>query len=60
MIRWVDSVRRDDDALHVGDTLDLDTHTILSVVDQKNGVGNQNGVVYDNALPDGFVIPPQR
>ncbi|KDA07201.1 hypothetical protein DC31_00360 [Microbacterium sp. CH12i] len=50
---WTNYVRRDGDALFVGDTLNLDAHTILSV-------GDQNGVVHDNALPEGFVIPPQR
>ncbi|WES63957.1 hypothetical protein P0L94_15995 [Microbacter sp. GSS18] len=50
---WVNYVRRDGDALYAGDTLNLDAHTILSV-------GDQNGVVYDNALPEGFTIPPQR
>ncbi len=50
---WVNYVRRDGDALFAGDTLNLNAHTILSV-------GDQNGVVYDNALPEGFVIPPQK
>lgn len=50
---WVNYVRRDGDALFAGDTLNLDAHTILSV-------GDQNGVVHGNALPEGFVIPPQR
>jgi hypothetical protein len=49
-LRWVNYVRRDGDALFVGDTLNLDAHTIFSV-------GDQNGVVHDNALPDGFAIP---
>jgi hypothetical protein len=52
-LHWVNSVRRDSDELFAGDTLNLDPHTITSV-------GDQNGVVYDNRLPDGFVIPPQR
>ena len=39
--------------LFAGDTLNLDAHTILSV-------GDQNGVVHNNALPEDFVIPPQR
>lgn len=52
-LHWVNYVRRDGDALFAGDTLNLDAHTILSV-------GDQNGVVYDNALPEGFVIPPQE
>ena len=52
-LHWVNYVRRDGDALYAGDVLNLDAHTILSV-------GDQNGVVHDNALPEGFVIPPQR
>lgn len=50
---WVNYVRRDGDALYAGDTLNLDAHTLLSV-------GDQNGVVYNNALPEGFTIPPQH
>lgn len=50
---WVNYVRRDGDVLFAGDTLNLDAHTILSV-------GDQNGVVHNNALPEDFVIPPQR
>jgi hypothetical protein len=52
-LHWVNAVRRDGDALYAGDTLNLDAHTIFTV-------GDQNGVVHDNALPEGFVIPPQR
>lgn len=52
-LHWVNYVRRDGDALFVGDTLNLDAHTILSV-------GDQDGVVYDNPMPEGFIIPPQR
>ena len=52
-LHWVNYVRRDGDTLYVGDTLNLDAHTIFSV-------GDQNGVVHDNELPEGFVIPPQR
>ncbi|WP_322411016.1 hypothetical protein [Microbacterium invictum] len=52
-LHWVNYVRRDGDALFAGDILNLDAHTILSV-------GDQNGVVHNNPLPDGFVIPPQR
>ena len=37
--------------LWAGDTLNLDAHTILTV-------GDQNGVVYDNAPSS--PIPPQR
>ncbi|NYF09746.1 hypothetical protein HDC94_000902 [Leifsonia sp. AK011] len=37
--------------LFVGDTLNLDAHTILTV-------GDENGVVYDNSPPS--PIPPQR
>lgn len=50
---WANYVRRDGDTLYVGDILNLDAHTILSV-------GDQNGIVRNNALPEGFVIPPQR
>ncbi|MGZ0712569.1 hypothetical protein ACWPKO_29950 (plasmid) [Coraliomargarita sp. W4R53] len=50
---WVNYVRRDGDALYPGDTLNLDAHTIKSV-------GDQNGVVHSNPLPEGFVIPPQK
>jgi hypothetical protein len=50
---WVNYVRRDGDALYAGDTLNLDAHTIFSV-------GDQNGAVHNNALPEGFVTPPQR
>jgi len=49
----VNHVRRDNDALYAGDTLNLDAHTILSV-------GDQNGVVSDNPFPDWYKIPPQR
>jgi hypothetical protein len=52
-LHWVNAVRRDGDALYVGDILNLDAHTILRV-------GDQNGVVHDNPLPAGFAIPPQR
>lgn len=52
-LHWTNYVRRDGDALYVGDTLNLDAHTILSV-------GDQNGVVHDNSLPEGFAVPPQR
>lgn len=52
-LHWVNYVRRDGDALFTGDTLNLDAHTIHSV-------GTQNGTVHANALPEGFVIPPQR
>jgi hypothetical protein len=48
----INHVRRDSrSALFVGDTLNLDAHTILTV-------GSQNGVIYDNKPPS--VIPPQR
>lgn len=52
-LRWVNYARRDGDALYVGDTLNIDAHTILSV-------GDQNGAVFDREFPDGFVLPPQR
>lgn len=52
-LHWVNAVRRDGDALYAGDTLNLDAHTIFSI-------GDQNGVVHDNPLPEGFAIPPQR
>lgn len=52
-LRWVNFARRDGDALYVGDTLNLDAHTVFSV-------GDQNGAVFDRAFPDGFVLPPQR
>lgn len=51
-MHWVNSVRRDSEELYVGDIINLDAHTILTV-------GSQNGVVHDNPLPEGFVIPPQ-
>jgi hypothetical protein len=52
---WVNAVRRDGDGqtLFVGDTLNLDAHTIYSV-------GDQNGIVYNNPLPADFAIPPQH
>lgn len=50
---WVNYVRRDGDVLYVGDRLNLDTRTIFSA-------GDQNGVIYDNPLPDGLASPPQR
>jgi hypothetical protein len=52
-LQWVNVVRRDSEDLYEGDTLNLDAHTILSV-------GDQNGRVGHNPLPDGFVIPPQK
>ncbi len=52
-LHWVNAVRRNGTELYAGDVINLDAHTILSV-------GDQNGVVYQNALPAGFVIPPQR
>lgn len=52
-MHWVNAVRRDSDKLFVGDTINLDAHTILSV-------GDQNGIVHDNPLPEGFVLPPQH
>lgn len=52
-LRWVNYARRDGEALYVGDTLNIDAHTILSV-------GDQNGAVFDREFPEGFVLPPQR
>lgn len=52
-LQIVNHARRDNDALYAGDTLNLDPHTIYSV-------GDQNGVVADNAFPDWFTLPPQR
>lgn len=52
-LRWVNFARRDGEALYVGDTLNIDAHTILSV-------GDQNGSVSSNEFPEGFVLPPQR
>lgn len=52
-LRWVNYARRDGEALYVGDTLNIDAHTILSV-------GDQNGSVSSNEFPEGFVLPPQR
>ena len=45
-------VRRDDSSLYVGDVLNLDAHSILSV-------GDQNGVVFDNPPPPP-PLPPQH
>lgn len=50
---WVNYARRDGEALYVGDTLNIDAHTIFSV-------GDQNGTVFDREFPEGFVLPPQR
>ena len=50
---WVNYARRDGEALYVGDTLNIDAHTIFSV-------GDQNGAVFDREFPEGFVLPPQR
>jgi LysM repeat protein len=47
----INGVRRGDLSLYVGDTVNLDAHTITSV-------GDQNGVVTTRPLPD--PIPPQR
>jgi hypothetical protein len=48
----INSIRRNGALmLYVGDTLNLDAHTIVSV-------GDENGVVYDNDPPD--PIPPQH
>jgi LysM repeat protein len=47
----LNSVRRDNLELFVGDTINLDAHTILTV-------GDQNGSVKDNMHPE--PIPPQR
>lgn len=52
-LRWVNYARRDGDALYVGDTLNIDAHTIFSV-------GDQNGAVFEREFPEGFVLPPQR
>ena len=48
----INSVRREGNDLYVGDILNLDAHTILSV-------GDQNGVVHDNP-PIITPIPPQH
>lgn len=52
-LRWVNYARRDGEALYVGDTLNLDAHTVFSV-------GDQNGTVFEREFPEGFVLPPQR
>jgi hypothetical protein len=51
---WVNAARREGNGqtLFEGDTLNLDAHTIYSV-------GDQNGTVHDNDLPENFKIPPQ-
>ncbi len=49
----INYVRREGGNLYPGDTLNLDPHTMFTV-------GDQNGEVFDRALPDGFVVPPQR
>jgi LysM repeat protein len=47
----INAVRRGDQSLYVGDTVNLDAHTITSV-------GDQNGIVTSRPVPD--PIPPQR
>ena len=53
----INSVRRtpayiSPQALYIGDTVNLDAHTIFTV-------GDQNGIAHSNELPD-MVFPPQR
>ncbi len=53
-IASLNAVRRNaGQELYLGDTLNLDAHTIYSV-------GTQNGEVHANSIPEGFTIPPQR
>jgi hypothetical protein len=47
----INGVRRGDQTLYVGDTVNLDAHTITSV-------GDQNGIVTSGPVPE--PIPPQR
>jgi hypothetical protein len=50
----INSVRRDaTQDLYVGDTLNLDAHTIFTV-------GDQNGRALSRAVPEGWILPPQR
>lgn len=49
----INHVRRGDGELYVGDTVNLDAHTMLTV-------GDRNGMVTDNPLPADLNILPQR
>lgn len=51
-LEYINSVRRSGDALYIGDTINLDAHTVFSV-------GDQNGVVHQNPPPP-FTLPPQH